>query len=318
MSTHIETSPNEVTVRKAGKVGARLNRISVPANLLFSTVFFVIAAAAVIPVIFVAIISLSSNESIQVFGYRFWPKEWTFSAYQYLWVLREVVGRAFLVSIGVTVVGTVIGLYLNATMGYVLSRRSYRFRRHMTWLIFIPMLFNGGLVATYLINTRFLQLGNTYWALILPIAATSFYVIILRTFFQQTVPDSIVESAKMDGASQHLIFFRIILPISLPALATIGLFLSFAYWNDWFSALLYIQSTHQHMYPLQYVLVSIDRSLQFLTRNAQFMSGTDTSRLPAESARMAIVMVVVIPIALSYPFFQKYFVSGLTIGAVKG
>ncbi|MFW5777230.1 MAG: carbohydrate ABC transporter permease [Spirochaetota bacterium] len=310
--------PQQVTLRKTHRVGARLNRISRPMNTLFSIIFFIIAAICVIPVIFVTIISLSSNESIQVFGYRFLPTEWTFSAYQYLWVLKALVGRAFLVSVGVTVVGTLIGLYLNATMGYVLSRRAYRYRTFMTWLIFIPMLFHGGLVAIYLVNTRFLMLGNTYWALILPIAVSSFYVIILRTFFQQTIPDSVIESAKIDGASQHLIFFRIVLPISLPALATIGLFLSFAYWNDWFSALLYIQSTHQHMYPLQYVLVSIDRSLQFLTRNAQFMGGEDTSRLPAESARMAIVIVAVIPIALSYPFFQRYFVAGLTVGAVKG
>ncbi len=318
MAADTLTSNDDVTIRRLPKVAARLNRISVPVNIVFSFLFILIAAICVVPVIFVLIISLSSNESIQIMGYRFVPTEWTLSAYEYLYVLRELVGRAFLVSVGVTVVGTVIGLYLNSTMGYVLSRRSYRFRKHMTWLIFIPMLFNGGLVATYLINTRLLNLGNTYWALILPLAVTSFYVIILRTFFQQTIPDSVIESAKIDGASQHLIFYRIILPISLPALATIGLFLSFAYWNDWFSTLIYIQSTHQHMYPLQYVLVSIDRSLQFLTRSAQFLSGEDTSRLPAESARMAIVMVVVIPIALSYPFFQKYFVSGLTVGAVKG
>ncbi len=318
MAADTLTSNDDVTIRRLPKVAARLNRISVPVNIVFSFLFILIAAICVVPVIFVLIISLSSNESIQIMGYRFVPTEWTLSAYEYLYVLRELVGRAFLVSVGVTVVGTVIGLYLNSTMGYVLSRRSYRFRKHMTWLIFIPMLFNGGLVATYLINTRLLNLGNTYWALILPLAVTSFYVIILRTFFQQTIPDSVIESAKIDGASQHLIFYRIIVPISLPALATIGLFLSFAYWNDWFSTLIYIQSTHQHMYPLQYVLVSIDRSLQFLTRSAQFLSGEDTSRLPAESARMAIVMVVVIPIALSYPFFQKYFVSGLTVGAVKG
>ena len=318
MAHTVLEGPGDVTIRATPRVGAALNRVSTPINLLFSLVFIVLALICVVPVLFVLIISLSSNESIQIFGYRFFPAEWSLGAYEYLWVLRDLVGRAFLVSVGVTVVGTLIGLYLNSTMGYVLSRRSYRFRKFMTWLIFIPMLFNGGLVARYLVNTRLLMLGNTYWALILPISVTSFYVIILRTFFQQSIPDSVIESAKIDGASQHLIYFRIILPISLPALATIGLFLSFAYWNDWFSALLYIQSTHQHMYPLQYVLVSIDRSLQFLTQNAQFMSGEDTSRLPAESARMAIVMVVVLPIALSYPFFQRYFVSGLTVGSVKG
>ena len=312
--------PSRTQLReKPGKMGTAGNRVSKPVNYLFALVFILLAAICVVPVIFVMIISLSSNESIQILGYRFLPSEWTLSSYSYLWRMKDFIGRAFLVSIGVTVVGTFLGLYLNSTMGYVLSRRSFRFRRFFTWIIFIPMLFNGGLVAAYLINTRLLNLGNTYLALILPISVSSFYVIILRTFFQQTVPDSVVESAKMDGAAQAMIFFRIILPISLPALATIGLFLSFAYWNDWFSALLYIQSTHQYMYPLQYVLISIDRNLQFLTRNAEFIMGGDaTSRLPAESARMAIVMVVIIPIALSYPFFQKYFVSGLTIGAVKG
>jgi putative aldouronate transport system permease protein len=318
VSTAANTSKREIARRtRRGRTVAH-NLVSKPVNYLFALVFVLLAAACIIPVIFVLVISLSSNESIQVFGYRFLPTKWTLNAYSYLWQVRSLVGRAFLVSIGVTVVGTAIGLFLNSAMGYVLSRRSYVFRKFFTWLIFIPMLFNGGLVARYLINTRMLYLGNTYWALILPIAVSSFYVIVLRTFFQQTVPDEVVESAKMDGASQTLIYFRIVLPISLPALATIGLFLSFAYWNDWFSALLYIQSTHQYMYPLQYVLISIDRSLQFLTRNAQFMMAGEESRLPAESARMAIVMVVVIPIALSYPFFQKYFVSGLTIGAVKG
>ena len=308
----------DVSHRRMPKVGARLNRVSWPVNAAFSTIFAIIALICVIPVVFVLIISLSSNESIQILGYRFIPNEWTLSAYQYIWDLRDLVGRAFIVSIAVTVGGTLIGLYLTATMGYVLSRKNYRFRGGLTWLIFIPMLFNGGLVATYLVNTRFLMIGNTIFALMLPIAVSSFNVIILRTFFQQTIPDSIIESAKIDGASQHLIFYRIVLPVSLPALATIALLLSFAYWNDWFSALLYIQSTHQHLYPLQYVLVQIDRSIRFLTQNAQYLGGQDISRLPAESARMAIVMVIVIPIALSYPFFQRYFVSGLTIGAVKG
>ncbi len=318
MSEILRKQAIEPTRPRRTKIGSAANRISKPTNFLFSIVFFILAAICVIPVIFVMIISLSSNESIQIMGYRFIPTEWSLSSYEYIWVLRDFIGRAFMVSVGVTVVGTVIGVFLNSTMGYALSRRNFRFRRHLTWLIFIPMLFNGGLVATYLVNTRVLFLGNTYWALILPIAVTSFYVIIIRTFFQQTVSDSVVESAQMDGASQFLIFFRIVLPVSLPALATIGLFLSFAYWNDWFSTLMYIQSTHQHMYPLQYVLISIDRSLQFLTRNAQFIMGTEVSRLPAESARMAIVMVAVIPIAMSYPFFQRYFVSGLTIGSVKG
>ncbi len=297
----------------------RFNRISTPTNILFSLIFIALALIAVVPLIFVIIISFSSASSIQRIGYSFFPKSWSAEAYKYLWNLRDVIGRSFLVSVGITVVGTLLGLFLNATMGYVLSRRNFVLRNFFTKLIFIPMLFSGGLVSTYLINTQVLKLGNTYWALILPIAVSSFYIIVLRTFFQTTVPDSLIESGKIDGASQFTIFFRIVLPISLPGLATLGLFLSFAYWNSWFPAMLYIQSTHQHMYPLQYVLMSIERNLQFLTQNSQFMIPDEAlRRLPTESVRMAIVVIVVIPIALAYPFFQRYFISGLTIGAIKG
>ncbi|MEG6614031.1 carbohydrate ABC transporter permease [Pseudoclostridium thermosuccinogenes] len=295
------------------------NRISQPVNILFNLIFTVIALSCIIPVLFVVIISISSNESIRQIGYSFFPKEWSISAYSYIWKMRSYIGRAFLVSIGVTTVGTLLGLFMNSTMGYVLSRRNYKLRNFFTILIFIPMLFSGGLVSSYLVNTQFLRIGNTYWALILPLCVSSFYIIVLRTFFQTTIHDSIIESAKMDGASQLLIYFKIVLPISLPGLATIGLFLSFAYWNDWFTPMLYIQSDHAHMYTLQYILVDIEQNIQNLIRNAQYMmAGESLANIPSETVRMAIVVVVVLPITMSYPFFQKYFISGLTIGSVKG
>lgn len=298
---------------------ARFNRISMPANVLFSCLFILLGIICIIPVVFVAIISLSSNQSIQSVGYSFLPNEWSFDSYRYLWRERASIGQAVFVSIGVTLVGTVTGLFLTSTMGYVISRPTFKLKKFFTGLIFIPMLFGGGLVASYLINTRMLGLQNSYLALILPIAVSSFNCIIMRTYFQTTIPDSIIESAKIDGAKQLMIFFQMILPISLPALATIGLMLSIGYWNDWFSAMLYLQSDHYEMFPLQYVLISIERNMEFLTKNAQNLSPDASSvKLPAESTRMAIVMVVVLPIACSYPFFQKYFISGLTIGAVKG
>jgi len=297
----------------------KFNRVSVPANIAFTIVFCILAFTCIAPLAFVIIISLSSDLSIQQIGYAIIPKEWSLYSYEYLWNSGESIGRAFIISICVTVIGTTFGLLMNSTMGYVLSRRSFRFRKLYTMIIFIPMLFSGGLVASYMINTQLLGLRNTYLALILPMAVTPFYIIILRTFFQTTVPDEIIESAKIDGASQFLIFFRIVLPISKPALATIGLFLSFAYWNDWFLAMLYIWSDHTHMYPLQYVLISIERNMEFLRQNTEFMSATvSVDRTPLESARMALVVVAVLPIACAYPFFQQYFISGLTIGAVKG
>lgn len=297
----------------------RFNRISIPTNIIFSVLFIILALACVVPLVFVGIISLSSINSIQKIGYSFTPLEWSINAYSYLWRERSYIGTAFFVSAFITVAGTIAGLFLNATMGYVLSRPAFRLKKFFTMFIFIPMLFNGGLVSSYLVNTQLLKLTNTYAILILPIAVSSFYVIIIRTFFQTAVPDSVIESAKIDGAMQLRIFFSIVLPMSLPALATIGLFLSFGYWNDWFNAMLYIQSDHQELYPLQYVLISIEKNMEFLTRNAQYMTpDSATFKLPAESTRMAIVMLVVVPIAFSYPFFQRYFISGLTIGAVKG
>ncbi len=263
-------------------------------------------------------ISISSNQSITDIGYSFIPAEFSMNAYQYLWDIKESIGKAFLVSVVVTVGGTAIGLLLNASMGYVLSRKNFRYRKLYTIMIFIPMVFQGGMVSTYMINTQFLMLKNTIWALILPLAVSSFYIIILRTFFQTTIPDSIVESAKMDGANQFIIFFKLILPISLPGLAAIGLFLAFTYWNDWYLAMLYMDDSGS--FPLQYVLMRIEKNVEFLANNGAIMGNATelANRLPSETIRMAIVMVVVLPITATYPFFQKYFISGLTIGAVKG
>ncbi len=244
---------------------------------------------------------------------------WSLTAYSTLWDSRESIVRAFGISVLITVVGTVLGLFLNASMGYVLSRNSFKFKGLYTIIVFIPMIFNGGMVSSFLIMTQLLHLRDNLLALILPLAVSSFNIIIMRTFFTTTVPDSLVESGKIDGASQLRIFFQIVLPISLPAMATIGLFLSFAYWNDWWQALMYLNN--QDLYPLQYVLISIERNIDFVTKNAAYMgmSAVEISaKLPQDGVKMALVVIAVLPIACSYPFFQRYFVSGLTIGAVKG
>ncbi len=311
---------SEITASGSGM--KRFNSIRSGTNIAYSTLFILLAFLCVIPVIFVIIISFSSEASIGKVGYSFVPAEWSVEAYQYVWHLRNTRGiptvvMAFLTSVGITVVGTLLGLTLISTMGYVLSRPNFRLRTVYTYLIFIPMIFNGGLLSTYVINTQVLGLKNTYWALILPLCCSSFYVIIMRTFFQTTIPDEIIESGKIDGASQLRIFVQLVLPISLPALATIALFLTFAYWNDWYQASLYIESNQHDLFPLQYVLVNIEKNIQYLANNDMAMSA-NSNALPSETMRMAIVVISVVPIMFSYPFFQKYFISGLTIGAVKG
>lgn len=296
----------------------KYSRVSPVTNVIFSAIFIFLALLCFLPALLVCIVSFSSEASVLHKGYSFFPEAWSINSYVYLARQADYVGRAFLNSIGITVVGTCLGLVLCSTMGYALSRPNYRLRGFFTWFVFIPMLFSGGLVASYMINAQVLNLKNTYWVLILPICCSSFYIVIMRTFFQTTVPDAIIESAKIDGARQTRIFVQIVLPISLPAIATIGLFFTFAYWNDWMLAKYYLNSNAQDLYPLQYVLIALESNIDFLTRNQQFMGPGESVDIPSETIRMAMVMVGVIPIACSYPFFQKYFISGLTVGAVKG
>lgn len=209
-------------------------------------------------------------------------------------------------------------MLLTSLMGYVLSRTEHRLNNFLTILVFIPMVFGGGMAASYVVNAQLLQLSDTMWILILPLMVSSFNVTIARTFFRTTIPDGIIESAKIDGASQWTVFFRIILPISKPVLATIGLFLAFGYWNDWFQAQLYISDSSLH--SLQAMLNAMQNNLEYLTKNPSAgLTISDMKRsMPQESVRMAIAFVVAVPIACVYPFFQKYFISGLTVGAVKG
>lgn len=300
---------------------SRLNRIHPVTNALFNLLFVVLALACFLPIVFILIISLTSNDVIRREGYQLWVTAETFSAdaYAYLWGQRATILRALWISVEVTVVGTVLGVMLTCMMGYVLSRREHRLNNFLTILIFIPMVFGGGMAASYVINTQVLHLRDTIWVLILPLLVSSWNVTISRTFFRSTIPDSIIESAKIDGASQGTIFTRIVLPISKPVLATIGLFLAFGYWNDWFQAQLYISK--DSLRSLQSMLNSIQNNVEYLTKNptAMLTSATDLKRnMPQESVRMAIAFVVAVPIACVYPFFQKYFISGLTVGAVKG
>ena len=240
-------------------------------------------------------------------------------AYKYLWSQKNTILNALWVSVYVTALGTVIGVALTCLLGYVLSRKEHKLNGFLTIMIFIPMVFGGGMAASYVINTQVLKLTDTMWALILPLAVSSWNVTISRTFFKSTIPDSIIESAKMDGATQLTIFAKIVLPISKPVLATIGLFLAFGYWNDWFQAQLYISS--DELRSLQSMLNQIQNNVAYLTKNptAMLTSSSDLKKnMPQESVRMAIAFVVAVPIACVYPFFQKYFISGLTVGAVKG
>ena len=296
----------------------RINKIKRSTNNWFNVLFVILAAIAILPFIFVIIISISSEESIRLFGYSFFPRSLSGSAYKFLWNEKSTIFNALFISVVVTIGGTLLGLVLTTTMGYVLSRPVFKLKNFYTWVVFIPMIFNGGMVASYVVNANILNLKNTIWVLILPLAVSSFNIIVCKTFFRATIPDSLIESAKIDGASQLKIFKSIVLPISKPVLATIGLFLTFGYWNDWFQSSLYI--SNQKLVSLQALLNNIMKSLEYISNNpsAGLSLQQYRSQMPSESVRMAIAVIIVVPIACAYPFFQKYFISGLTIGAVKG
>lgn len=220
-------------------------------------------------------------------------------------------------SVIVTVIGTVITVALTTTMGYVVSRKNFKLKGIYTWIIFIPMIFNGGMLSSYVVVNNILGLRNTIWALIFPLACSSFSVTICRTFFRTTVPDAIVESAKIDGAGQFRIWAQIVLPISKPVMATIGMFAAFGYWNDWFQASLYLDD--KRLQTLQSLLNNVQKSIEYMANNPYggLSMQQYKASMPTESVRMAIAIIIIVPIALTYPFFQKYFISGLTIGSVK-
>ncbi|MFK7693076.1 carbohydrate ABC transporter permease [Paenibacillus sp. HJGM_3] len=280
-------------------------------------VFAIISILMVLPFVLVVVISLTSESSILKNGYSFIPETLSLDAYRYILQTPEIMLRAYGITVFITVVGTLCGLLVTAMTAYVISRRDYRYNRVTTFYVFFTMLFSGGLVPTYILMTQYLHLKDSLLALILPALLSPFNIMVMKGFMSK-IPLEIIESAKIDGAKEFRIFFTVILPLSKPALATMGLLISFGYWNEWFNAMLYIDN--QKLVPLQLLLVRILNSMDFLTTNAEFSSqmGINLSEFPNNSARMAIAVLAGGPMLVIFPFFQRFFVKGLTVGSLKG
>ncbi|MGV3466258.1 MAG: carbohydrate ABC transporter permease [Heyndrickxia sp.] len=282
-----------------------------------TTLIGIISILCVFPFIYVIIISLTSQKSIETNGFQLIPKAWSLDAYKYLWHMKDQLLTSYGITIFVTVVGTVISVLMISFYAYAISRPQFKYRKFFTFIALFTMLFGGGMVPFYIVVTQFLHLKDSIWALILPLAMNAFYIIVMRTFFMKSVPESILESARIDGASEFRIFFQIVFPLSLPGLATIALFSTLGYWNDWFNALLFIDNPH--LVPLQSLLMKIESNLEFMRQNTEIAArqADILAAIPEDSAKMAMVVIATLPIAVTYPFFQKYFISGLTIGGVK-
>lgn len=271
-----------------------------------------------IPFALLFISSITAESEILSSGYRFAPAAFSLDAYHYLWGNANVIMRAYGITVLVTVIGTTVSLLLTMMLGYGLSKRDMPGYQLLTFLVFFTLLFNGGLVPTYLIYTQVFELKNTLLSLIVPgLLMNGFNVFLASSFFKMNVPEMVLESARIDGAGEWKTFFRIVLPMSLPIMATIGLFNGIAYWNDWNNGLIYL--TDPKLYSVQNLLNQMIQNIEAIkTSSVAYGAGSTVMELPGETVRMAIAVVGMLPILLAYPFFQKYFVKGIAIGAVKG
>lgn len=290
------------------------NEITPLANGLLHVLFIFYAVLCIAPILLVIAVSLTDDSSLGVYGFRFIPKVWSLATYKYLFKYPQQIISGYAVTTFTTVFGTLVGLLMTLMYAYPISRPDFKHNKFFTFFIYFTMLFNGGLVATYITCTKLFQFTNSVHALIIPLLLNPFNVIIVRTFYKTNIPGSIIESANIDGASEFRIFWGIILPLSKPVIATIGLFIALSYWNDWFTCMLYV--TKPKLFNLQYILQNALKSAEFAMQAKKM--GVLIEDVPSQTLRFALAIVAIGPIILAYPFFQKYFVKGMTIGSVKG
>ena len=283
-------------------------------QVFVNAILMLISFIFLLPLMVVISASLSDEQALAKYGYSILPQQFSLAAYQYLFLAPDRLIRAYSVTIFVTISGTLLGLLVMSMLAYALSRPEFKWRKPFSFILIFTMLFSGGLVPTYLVITQVLHLKDNILALILPYLVVPWFVFILRSFFSN-LPQEILDMARVDGASEWRIFFQIVLPLSTPVLATVGLFTILLYWNDWWLSLLYINDPN--LFPLQYLLYSITRNAEFLTSNAS--TGLLTSvEIPTQTLRMAMVVVAMGPIAVVFLALQKYFIRGALVGSLRG
>ena len=291
--------------------GSKLHKFSI-GNLIIHLVFICYCAVIIIPFILIFSVSLSDENMIFTNGYSLIPQGFNLKAYQYIFSGASPLLSAYGVTVFATVMTTFLHLLVTSMLAYPLSRPELKYRRVLSFYVIFPLLFSGGLVPWYLVLTQLLHLKNSVWALIIPYIVSSTYTLLMRNFFM-TVPGSLIEAARIDGAKEIGILFRIVMPLAKPILATIGLFVAVFIWNDWYTCSLLIDDIHK--FNLSFLLQTIMNNLQYIAGNPMMQGAV--KYVPGEGARMAMCVLAIGPIVLCYPFLQKYFQKGLTFGAVK-
>lgn len=296
-----------------------LNKLSRGWNAVFMVILFIFALMVLLPMALIIIVSFSSAESIQEVGFNFVPLEWSLEGYIYTFKMGDQLIYSYLVTIAYSVIGTVLGLFIMSMYAYVICQKKFWLERGLTWFLFFTMLFGGGLVPSYILNVRYYHINDTFWILLVAGLVNAYWVIILRTFIKTSIPEALFDSARIDGAGHFTIFFRIVCPLMKAGLGTIGLFSFVARWNDWFTGMLYIENNK--LVPLQTLLVKLQKNVDYMKHNASIASTPDgakmLSNIPGTNLRMACTMLAIVPLLFAYPFFQRYFVNGLTVGSIK-
>ncbi len=300
------------------KNGLRSSRLNKPQPILITSLLL-IAFTCLLPMILVVIVSFSTDASIVEKGFSFFPNGWSTDGYKYVWGFRDQIFRAYGVTFFETFVGTALSLLITALFGYALSRSQFMLNKYITYVLIASMLINGGQVSSYIVNTNLYGLKDNLLVLILPNAVNVFNVIVMRTFVRSNVPDALIEAAKIDGAGEWRTFFQIVFPLLKPVLGSLGFMGAVTRWNEWQTSMLYIENSK--LSSLQLVLQRVEQNISYLKSNMGSLTLEELEELknlPEEPARMALMLCSAGPILFIYPFFQRYFIKGMTVGSVKG
>ena len=287
-------------------------------NRFATIVLAIFTIIAILPILLIVIASFTSETSLIRDGYSYLPKAWSLDAYYYMIKQGTTILRSYGISFLVTIVGTIASVLLTTMLAYPMARNSFKYKNVLTFFVFFTMLFNGGIVPSYIMWTGFFHIKNTIWALLIPnYLVSAFNVILVKNYYQNSIPESLIEAAQIDGAREFTIFCKVVFPLAVPTVATISLFTGLCYWNDWTNGLYYV--SNEKYYSIQLLLMKIMNNVQALKANSNAsLLGTKSMDLPGTSIRMAMAVIGILPIVIVYPFVQKYLVRGVVVGAVKG
>jgi putative aldouronate transport system permease protein len=287
------------------------DRIIVGSSYIYLTIF---ALLCIVPFISIISASLTSKAYLDFHGFQILPHDFSLKAYEYIFTGTSTIGKSYIITVSVTVIGTIISMLVTASMAYALSRKELKYANHLSFFVYFTMLFSGGIVPWFIVMTNYLHLTDNLWGLILPYTVNAWNMFLLKNFFS-TIDSALLESARIDGANEWTIMYKIVMPLIIPGVMTIGLFYALQYWNDWWLALLLLND--KELYPIQYLLKMIMSTVEYISQGGQGAKYA-SSNMPSEGIKMATTVVTIGPIVFLYPFIQKYFIKGLTVGGVKG